>query len=58
MALVKGMAVKAPGRPKPGIVISAERTVAPGVNIRVYDVHFPDSGEIVAIEASKLTPAT
>jgi hypothetical protein len=57
MALVKGMVVKAAGRPKPGVVISAERNAAPGVDIRVYDVHFPDSGEVVTIESAKLTPA-
>jgi hypothetical protein len=52
------MTVRAPGRPQPGVVISVERNAAPGVNIRVYDIHFPDSGEVVAIEANKLTPAT
>ena len=54
MALVKGMTVKAPGRTKPGVVISDERKAAPGVDMRVYDVHFPDTGEIITIEATKL----
>jgi hypothetical protein len=54
MALVKGMTVRAPGRRMPGVVISDERKAAPGVDIRVYDVHFPDTGEIVTIEATKL----